>query len=106
MELRVKAEDAAAEQTLQQFIAPRADRERFRIGPWNVPKRNNCRRRQAFADHLWQQSEMVILDEHDRIGRLRFGRDGRGKLRVDLPVIVPIAASKRRPHVRDVAERP
>ena len=106
MELRVEAEDAAAEQAVEQLVAPRADGERLRVRPGNVPERDDRRVRQPLADHPRQQREVVVLHQHDRVVGLRLGDDGVGEARVDLAVVLPVGRAERRPHVRDVAERP
>ena len=106
VELRVKAQDVAAEQPVQQLDAPRADRERLGIGPRDVPERDDRRLRQPVADHPRQQREMVVLDQHDRVLALRFRDDGIGELRVDGPILIPVGGAERRPHVGDVAQRP
>ena len=74
VELRVEAEDAAAEQAVEQLGAPRADRERLGVGPRDVPERDDRRVGQALADHPRQQREVVVLHQHDRIRRLRLRR--------------------------------
>ena len=106
VELRMEAQDTAAEQALQQLVPPRADRERLGIRPWNVPERDDRRLWQPLADHLRHEREMVVLHEHDRIRSLRLGGHRLGEARVHLAVVIPVAAPKRRPHVRDVAKRP
>ena len=67
MKLRVEPENAAAEQAVEQLLPPRANRERFRIRPRNVPERNDRRSRQRLPDHARQQREVIVLDEHDRV---------------------------------------
>ena len=106
VELRVKAQDVAAEQAVQQFDAPRADGERLGIGPGNVPEGDDRGLRQALADHPRQEREVIVLHQHHRVIAVRLLDHGVGELRVDRAVLLPVGGAKRRPHVRDVAQRP
>ena len=106
VKLRVETEDAAAEQAVEQLDAPRADRERLRVGPGNVPERDDGGVRQALADHPRQQREMVVLHQHHRVLRLGFGDDRVREPRVDVAVVLEIARAERGAHVRDVTQRP
>ena len=58
------------------------------------------------ADELRQQREMKVLDQHHGAVGARLRRDHVGELGVDLLIGAPIARAKRRPHVRQVAQRP
>ncbi len=49
---------------------------------------------------------MVVLHQHDRVLRLGLGDDRVREPRVDRAVVLEVAGAKRRPHVRDVAQRP
>src|SRR5215204_5698654 len=51
MELRMKAEDAAAEQAVEQLLAPRTDRKCFWIWPRNVPEGDDRRGGQRLPHH-------------------------------------------------------
>ena len=108
VELRVEAEDAAAEHPGEQLGAPRADRERLGIRPGNVPERQDRRVRQPLADHPRQQREVVVLHQHDRVARLRFlRRDRIGELLVDARDSAPSRSVRNvGPHMGDVAQRP
>ena len=53
-----------AEQAIQQFTLPWADFEGLGIGPGNVPENRNPRVGQAIFHHAWQQSKMIVLDQH------------------------------------------
>ncbi len=106
MELRVEAEDAAAEHAVEQLVPPRADRERLGVRPRNVPERDDRRARQQVADHARQQREMVVLHEDDRVRGLRFLLDRVRELRVHVAIVLEVRRAERRPHMRDVAERP
>ncbi len=87
-------------------VAPRADRERLRVGPRNVPERDDRRVGQPVADHPRQQREVVVLHQDDGILGLGFRHDRVGEPRVDGAIVLEVARAERRAHVRDVAERP
>src|SRR2546427_3675866 len=53
VELRVKPENARAQQSVEQLLAPRADRERLRVRPGNVP------RSEEHTSELQSQSNLV-----------------------------------------------
>ena len=61
---------------------------------------------QPFADHPRQQREVVVLHQHDRIVGARLGDDRVGEPPVDGAIVLEVARSERRAHVRVVAERP
>ena len=103
---RVEPENAAAQHAAQQFLAPRADAEGFRVWPGDMPEGDDGGARQTLADELRQQGEVVILDEDDRIVGVRRGDDLLGEALVDHLVVVPIRDAEHRAHVGDVAERP
>ena len=106
VELRVEAEDRAAEQPVDDLLAPRADAEGLGVRPGDVPEGDDGGLRQPLADHARQQREVIVLHEHDRrIGR-GFRDDGVGEALVDRDVMRPVAFAKCRPDEGDVAERP
>ena len=97
VELRVEAEDAAAEQAVEQLLAPRADREGLRVGPGNVPEGDDRRVGQALADHPRQQREVVVLDQHHRDPSVfASATTASAKRCVDLPVVLPVGRAERR----------
>ena len=102
----MEAEDAAAQQSGQDLLAPRADREGFRIGPRNVPEGDDRGIGQFLADHPRQQREVVILHQHD--GRFCPGLAGHGpgELAIHRDILRPVARAEGRPHMGDVAQRP
>jgi hypothetical protein len=106
VQARVKADDAAAEQPLQDLVAPGADAEALRVGPGDVPEREDCRARQAPPHQLWHQRKVVVLHEHDRILGVRLVADSVGELLIDLLVVRPVIGAEHRPCVRVVAQRP
>ena len=95
-----------AEQTVEDLGPPRADAERFRIGPGNVPEGQDGRARQALADHARQEREMVVLHQHHRIVGPRLGHDRVGETLVHRDVLLPVRFAEHRPHMRDVAQGP
>jgi hypothetical protein len=101
--LRVEAEDRAAEQPFEHLLAPRANAERFRIGPRDVPERDDRRFRQPLVDEARQQREVIVLDENDWIIGFGFFDDRLRKPLVDANVLVPVARAKHGPHMSDVA---
>ena len=107
VELRVEAEDAAAEQPFEQLVAPRADAEALGVRPGDVPEGEDRRARQPLADQPRREREVVVLHEDDRVvGVDLVARRRRAKRSVDLLVVLPVLAAEDRPRVRDVAERP
>src|SRR5256885_6791281 len=68
VELGVKSQNTAAENTVEDRLAPRADSERFGVGPGDVPEGDDGRLRQALPDHAGQQREVLVLDQGDGIG--------------------------------------
>src|SRR5258707_7351646 len=79
MELGVKPQDAAAENPVDDRLAPRADPERLGVGPGNVPESDDGRFRQPLPDHARQQREVIVLDQDDGIGGLGFAHHPVGK---------------------------
>jgi hypothetical protein len=79
--LGVEADDARAEQAGEQLFAPRADADALRVGPGDVPEGEDRRARQALADHLRREGEVVVLHEHDRIVGVDLLAHGVGELR-------------------------
>src|SRR5438874_255087 len=69
-------------QTCALPISPGTDRERLRVRPGNVPEGYDGRIRQLLLDHPGQQREVVVLHQHDGVGRLRFFHHGLGELPV------------------------
>ena len=106
VKLGVKSEDAAAKHSLEQFHPPRADCKCLGIGPRDVPEGHDRCVGQPLADELRQERKVVILDEHDRVVGLGFVHYRLREQPVDLLVVLPVAAAKHGPHVRDVAQRP
>ena len=106
VELRVKTQDTAAKQTVNQLGSPRANGECLGIGPGDMPESDNRCARQQFTDHTRQEGEMVILDNHDGGICSGFLLDSMRELSVDRRIVVPIVASKSRTHVGNVAQGP
>ena len=102
----VEPENAAAQHAVEQLLAPRADGERFRIRPGNVPERDDRGRRQRLLDHPGQQGEMVVLDKHDGIGGLRLVDHGARERPVHPDVLLPVRRPEDGAHVGDVTQRP
>ena len=106
MKLRVKSQNTAAEQSVEQFFTPGADAERFRVRPRNVPEGDDGCVRQQLAHVAREQREMIVLHEHDRIVGVRFLNDCRREFPIHCDVLIPVRGAKRRTHMRVVAERP
>ena len=107
MELRVEAEDAAAEQPVEQLVAPRADRERLGVRPGDVPERDD--RRVAAA----ARGSSAAAARSDSPAPARPGRrccasstTASANLALTARYCSQSARAERRPHVRDVAQRP
>ena len=106
VELDVKADDRAAEQAVENLLAPRADAEDFRVRPRNVPEGDDRRFRQLLPDHARQQREVIVLDQHDRPFVARFRDDDIGEFLVHRLVHFPVRGAEDGPREDDVAERP
>ncbi len=65
--LNMEPDEVRSQHAIQQFALPRADAERLRIGPWDVPEDRHSRVGALLLDHARQQREMVIL--HQNHGR-------------------------------------
>ena len=75
----------------QDLAPPRADAERLRVRPRDVPEGEDGGARQLLADHRRQQREVVVLHQHDRVVAARL-RDHRvGEALVDVAVVLPVA---------------
>ena len=98
--------DGTTQQPFEDFGFPRADTERFGVGPGDVPEGDDRRLRQAFADQRRQQREVVVLHQHHRVGRIRLGDHRVGKAFVDFAIALPVGFAENRPHMRDMAQRP
>src|SRR5678816_640099 len=72
MESRVESKNAASQEPLEDLSVPRADGIALRIGPRDMPKRDNGCMRQLVSHDLGYQREMVILNKHDRVVGLGF----------------------------------
>src|SRR5437879_9079867 len=64
MEARMEAEDRAAEQAVEQLLAPGADAERLGVRPRNVPEGDDRGLGQPLVNQPRQQRNMIILHEH------------------------------------------
>ncbi len=106
VETGVEAQDRRAQHALQDLAPPRADAERFRVGPGDVPEGQDGRVGQLLAHHRGQQREVVVLHQHDGILAARLGHDGVGEALVDGLVGLPVRLAEHRAHVRHVAQRP
>ena len=106
MELGMEPEDAAAQKSIEQLRAPRADRESLRIRPGDVPESDDGRIGQLFANQPGQQGEVVVLHQDDGIGDLGLFDDGAGEFGVRFGVLFPVAGAKGRSDVGDVAKGP
>src|SRR5438105_10354934 len=106
MKSRMKAQYRAPQQSCDELFSPRADAERFRIRPWNVPEGDDRRPRQALAYHPRQQCEVIILDQNHRVLGSRFFAYDVGESPIDAHVLFPVRGAKYRTNVRDVAQRP
>ena len=104
--LGVKAQDARAEHSLEQLVAPGADAEPLRVGPGDVPEHDDGRPGQPLANEARHEGEVIVLNEDDRIFGVHLLTDGVGELLVDGLVVLPVLASEDGAGVREVAERP
>ena len=106
VELRVEAEDAAAQQAVEHGLGPRADPQPLEVGPGDVPEGDDRGLRQLLADHPRRQREVIVLHEDDRVVGVDFLDGGLGELAVHRLVLRPVLRAEYRPRVRDVTQRP
>src|SRR5450755_156417 len=106
MKPRMKAQYRASQQTRDQLFPPRADAERFRVRPGNVPERYDGRTGQALPDHPRQKCEVIVLDQNHRVLGSRFSAYDVGETPIDAHVLFPVRGTKYRSNMRDVAQRP
>src|SRR3989344_428749 len=105
--LRLKAHDIGAEHSLENFLAPRADRKLGGGWPWYVPKDRDLRIGAALFDHGGHQREVVILYKYERpFDAANFVENRFGEEAVDFAILRPVFFAEYRPHVRHVAQRP
>ena len=102
----MEAEDRAAEQAVEDLLAPRTDAEYLGVWPRYVPEGDDDRLGQLLADQPWQQREMIVLDEDDRALGLGLLKNDLGELAVDGLVAFPVGGPEDGPCEGDVAERP
>ena len=62
----LEADDAAAEQSFEEVLPPRADFELLPVRKRDVPERDDPAVRQPLAHELRRQREMVVLHEYQR----------------------------------------
>src|SRR5262245_25437569 len=106
IELRMKTEHGAAEQSLDDRALPGTDAEGFRVGPRNVPERDDGGLRQPLANHLRQQREMIILHEYQRVRALDLLQHRLGEALIDGTILVPVRLPECRAHEHDVTQWP
>src|SRR5262245_37311645 len=106
MTLRMEAENAAAQQALQQFVAPRAYSHPLRAGPRYVPESDHGCCGQASANHRGREGEVIVLYENDGIFGVHFTADRVGEFLIYGLILPPIFGAEYRTRVRHVAKRP
>jgi hypothetical protein len=104
--LRVEPEQVVAEHAVEQLAGPRADAERLRVRPGDVPELRHHQVRPGALQQPRQEGEVVVLHEYERRAASRFLEDGRGEEVVHLLVRCPVGGVERRAVVDLVAERP
>ena len=102
----MESQNTAPEKPLQNFLAPGADSETFRVRPGNVPESDDRRVRQFVPDQFREQGEMVILYQDDRIVGGGFFSDGLSESFVNRHIVVPIRRAERGPYMGDVTQGP
>src|SRR5688572_30122475 len=106
VELRVEAENARAEHSLEHFAAPRTDAELLGVGPGDVPEHDHRGVRQFLAYQRRYQGEVIVLDQDDRVVAIDFLEQSGHEALVDRAVMFPVLAAEQGPRVGDVAQRP
>jgi hypothetical protein len=106
VELRVEAQDAAAQQAVQDLLGKRADTKPLEVRPWDVPEGDDRRARLALANQSRCEGEVIVLHQDDRIVGIHLLAHRIGEPLVDVAIGVPVGAAEDGPRVRDVTQRP
>ena len=106
VELRMKAENRAAQQSIHDLLAPGADAERLGVRPGDVPERQDGGAGQPLAYHPRQKRKVIVVNEHDRVFVRRLLDDRIGEALVDRHVLLPVLLAEGRAHEGDMAQRP
>ena len=67
MLLRVKADKVCTQDSIQNFLSPWTNGEKFSRRPRNMPKETNARVWTSILDHTRQKGEMIILHQDNRV---------------------------------------
>src|SRR5262245_7640887 len=103
VKLRVKTQNCAPQKSIDDLLAPGADAKSLRIGPGDMPERQDGGIGQPLADHSRQESEVIVVHQNNRVITARLIHYYVGEALVDRHVLIPILLAKRRPHKGDVA---
>src|SRR5260370_10182282 len=107
MRLNVKSDEIRSQQSVHQLPLPGTDTEGFRVGPRDMPENSHARVRPVLLDHLWQQSEVVVLHQHYGLGDvLDLPEHRSGELAIHLLRVLPVLGPKDGARVRDWTTRP
>ena len=106
MELRVETNDTAAQQPLQNFVAPGTNSHALGVGPRDVPEDDDGRGRKTLANHRRRQGEVIVLHQNNGILRVDFAAHRVGELLIDGAVLPPVLGAEDWSRVRVMAERP
>jgi hypothetical protein len=104
--LGVEADDAAAQQPVEDLVAPRADAEALGVGPGDVPEGEDGGAGQPLADEPGGEGEVVVLHEDDGVLGVGLLPDRLGEAGVDGDVVLPVLLAEGGAGVREVAQRP
>ena len=104
--LHLKGDQVVGEQSRDQLAPPRADAKSIRVGPRDVPEERGAGVGPQRPQRRRHERQVIVLDEHRRVGRSDLGVNRRGEPRVDVLIGRPILAAKLRTDVDHVAQRP
>lgn len=103
--MHLESQEIGAEQTGQDLAAPGQLHEQFARGERDVQEEADVDVGAQFAQHLWDELELVVVHPHRAAGRDVLGH-GRGETHVDRAVRVPPRAVERGRADGVVIERP
>src|SRR6202044_2926180 len=93
---RVKTQNVCTEEVEQHLVLPGAHTESLGVRPWDMPEQHDRCMGLALAQQPGQQSEVIVLNQHDGIVLPAFPGDDSGKLLVYRTISLPIALTERR----------
>src|SRR5689334_3311465 len=102
----MESENTRPEHPLEEFFAPGANAEAFGVRPGDMPEHDHCCPRKPFANEPRHETEVVVLNEDDRVIRVDFVAERVREFAVHGAVVFEVRATKDWTRVCDVTERP